>query len=190
MRRLALLLVLVAAACTETDPIRLYILPPAPERGTPGGGFEGQVVGLSTLTLPQYAEESRLTVLGAGLTAVQLDDDRWAVALPDAATQVLAQALAQRTGATVLAEPWPVETRADMRIDVLADRFVGRSDGSVEFSGEFRISHPRLRGDVLAQRFAITVPASGVGLEGLAAGHAVALAGLADQLAETLAATF
>ncbi len=188
MRHLILILTLLTASCADPVPVRLYLLPPAPERGADGGGFERSVIGLSTLELPLYAEDARMTVLGPGLVALQKDDDRWAVELPEAATSVLAVALARRTGATVLAEPWPVEARADMRIDVLADRFIGRDDGTVEFAGEFRIAHARFGDRVISRRFSITAPPSGEGLEGIATSHALALAGLADQIAETMTA--
>lgn len=190
MTRTLLLFILMLGACAPTAPVRLYLLPEAPERGAAGGGFEGQVIGLSTISMPLYAGDARLTLLGPGLVATQLDDDRWAVSLPEASTSVLAQALARRTGATVLAEPWPADARADMRIDVLAERFVGREDGTVELSGEFRVAHPRLRDSVLAQRFSIQAPTSGEGLEGIAASHALALAGLADQIGEAITAAF
>lgn len=181
------LAILLASGCGSGEPVRLWLLPPAPDRGAPGDAFAGQTIGLSTIVLPLYGEEQRITVLGPGLAATQAEDDRWAVLLSDAATSVLAEALAARTGATVLGEPFPLEARADMRIDVLATEFIGTEAGTVRLAGEFRVAHSALGGRVYAERFRIETPRMGPGFQRLAEGHAMALAGLADLVAEALA---
>ena len=54
----------------------------------------------------------------------------------------LARGLSDRTGAAAV-EPWPLNTPAEVRLDVRVDQSYARADGVFEFSGQYAVSSPR-----------------------------------------------
>lgn len=190
-RSLAAAAVLTLGACAELNPPTLHLLPGLPAHAAAGGGAVArEQIALSRIALPDYAEDSAIAFLTGETTLTRSVDERWADPLARAATAALASALSERTGALVLAEPWPPEFDPTLRIDVLADRFVGELGGPVAFTGEVRVADARMRGLAVVRRFDIVAPGAGPGFDGVVRAHADAVALLADEIAAALEARY
>lgn len=184
-------LALALGACAELNPPTLHLLPEPPaQAAATGGAVAREPIALSRIALPDYAEDSAIAYLTGATTVARAMDDRWADPLARSATAALASALTARTGALVLAEPWPPEFDPTLRIDVLVDQFVGALGGPVTLTGEVRVADARMRGLAVVRRFAIAAPSGGEGFDGVARAHADAVARLADEIAAALEARY
>ncbi len=182
---------LMLSGCAELNPPTLHLLPGlVAHEGAGGGAVSREQIALSRIALPDYAEDNAIAFLTGATTVARSMDERWADPLARAATAALANALSGRTGALVLAEPWPPEFDPTLRIDVLVDQFVGALGGLVTLSGEVRVADARQRGLAVVRRFDITAPATGAGFDGVVRGHAEAVGLLADEIAAALEARY
>ena len=195
LRMLSLALAgLVLAGCSILRPPQLFLMEPAPAAERTVAGLETRLIVVPRLSLPAYAADTRIAVLTAdeaGMPAVAQAGDRvWADAPERALTIGLSRALAARTGAPVLAEPWPVEAVPDLKIEVVVDRLLGAEGGALALTGVYRVIDLRRNGLAIVRDFDIAAEAPGPGIEGLAAAHALALGRLADAVAAALAERF
>jgi uncharacterized lipoprotein YmbA len=174
------------AACSgislPAGPPTLHLLPdpPAPAETRP---FTGAIA-VSRVSLPEYADVSGIAAMDADGSVERSVEHLWADPPARAITIALARALADRTGAAALAEPWPLEFSPARRVDVIADRMIAGRDGSLRFSGEYRIADGG--GLRTVRRFDLAVDAEGEGYPAIAAAHAEATARLADAIAADL----
>jgi len=191
LRPLAAAFALSLGACAELNPPTLHLLPTAPvHAAATDSAVAREQIALSRIALPDYAEDSAIAYLTGATTVARSVDERWADPLARTATAALAGALTARTGALVLAEPWPPEFDPTLRIDVLVDQFVGALGGPVTLSGEVRVADARMRGLAVVRRFDIAAPSGGEGFDGVARAHADAVARLADEIAAALEARY
>jgi hypothetical protein len=158
---------------------------PDPPRPAVAAPASGRSVAVSALSLPAYADRAGVARVGPDGRAAQSVDEQWGDPLGRAATLAFARALAERTGALALAEPWPPEFAPDARVDVIVTRLIADAD-TLRFDGEYRVATARGPALAAARRFAITAPVAGPGLDALGAAHAAALAALAEEVAPTL----
>lgn len=175
---------LVLAGC-GADPA-YYLLPPpqaAPERIDVAPAS----VAVAEISLPSYAEANEIAVL-METGAVMLNQDAlWADTPRRALTRHLVAALQARIDAEIGGEPWPELDRPALRLEVIADRLIGRNDGTVEFAGTFTIVAPESGRIVASDRFAQAIPITQEGYDGLLSAHARAIDVLADLIAARIA---
>ena len=96
-------------------------------------------LGLETVALPGYVEDSSVVGRGAAGTLVVDGGARWSEA-PDAAlTRTLAESLRLRSGASVLVEPLPRGFEPEARIEVVVDRLLRGASGGAELGGQVRL---------------------------------------------------
>ena len=169
---------LALGACANPD---YYLLPPP----QPVARLAAPVssIAVAEISLPAYAEALEIATL-AGPGAVTLNKNAlWADTPRRALTRHLVAALEARLRARVGTEPWPAFDGPGLRVEVIADRFVGAPGGTVEFAGQYIVVDNDSGRITASDRFAIAVPTGGGGYEALMAAHARAVEQLADMIA-------
>lgn len=170
------------AACADPD---YYLLPPP----QPAAGVAAPVssIVVAEMNLPTYVDALEI----ASQTedgAVRIDTEAlWADTPRRALTRHLVAALQTRLDAEVAVDPWPGFDRADVRIEVAADRLIGAVEGPLEFSGQYAVVEPESGRIVAIDRFHIDVPQQGEGYAALLTAHGIAVDRLADVIAARLA---
>jgi uncharacterized lipoprotein YmbA len=177
------MLALVLVACGPGP--SYYLLPPT----TPPVARQSSPVGsivVADLSLPTYADALEIAVLTGPETIDLVKASLWADTPRRALTRHLAAALDARLAARVGTEPWPGFDPPGLRVEVVVDRLIGASGGSLDFAGQYAIVSPTSGTIAAFDRFAITVPPEGEGYPGLLAAHARALDALADRIAASI----
>lgn len=177
---------LTLGACAGLVPSTMHLLPDPPGPAAGAARLSGATVAVSRISLPDYAERPEVATLTTASAAVQSTDHIWADPLSRSASAALARALADRGAELALAEPWPLEFYPDLRVDVIADQFIGALNGEVRFTGEFRVAESR-GSLLLGQRFDLSTPTGAPGFDALAQAHARLIGLLADEIAAALA---
>jgi uncharacterized protein len=173
---------LIVAGC-GADP-DYYLLPPPAEQMRLATPADSLVV--MNMSLPAYAEAIEIaTVAESG--AVELDQTSlWADTPQRALTRHLVATLQQSLDAEVAGDPWPGFQDPDLRLEVVADRFIGAIDGSVVFSGQYLLVAPESGAIVASERFNIYEAVEGAGYQPLLAAHARAVETLAVGIARRI----
>ncbi|WP_102224331.1 PqiC family protein [Acidimangrovimonas sediminis] len=179
-------LVLSLAACTALAGCfgatpNLYLMdPPAAARSMPDrlGRVEVQKV-----NLPQYASAPEIATQQAGGTLKGAKNDLWADTPSDAITRILADQISQLSGATALAEPWPLNDGPDRRLQVRIGQIFAGSDGQLHLSGRYFVIPAGAVGRGRVRNFDISVPLAGTGAADVAKAQAAALHQLAVRIA-------
>lgn len=99
-------------------------------------------------------------------------------------TRVVARALSATTGSAVVIEPWPLDTRPILRVDIEVDYFTGQLDGDLRLEGQYRVVPAT--GAPLNRTFSLTERSSGDGFQDLVDRHLRALEALARKIASDL----
>lgn len=175
---------LLLAGC-GADP-EYFLLPP-PQATQTRVDVAPASVAVAEIGLPSYAEAAEIAVLMDTGSVMLNDDALWADTPRRALTRHLVSALQARVDAEVGGEPWPELDRPALRLEVIADRLIGRNDGILEFTGTYTIVAPESGRIVASDRFAQSVPITRPGYEGLLAAHARAIDMLADVVAARIA---
>ncbi len=181
MRTLSLALLVLLAGCSNPMKTGRYLIeaPPA-ARELPNRIGTAELLEVS---LPEYAAAGEVAwqsadgAVRAGGRELWADDPKRAVSL------TLARAISDVSGATVIAEPWPLAEPPRHRLDVRVERALAGSDGVYRLSGRYFLSDERLSGSNLARSFDIRVPLAGEGPGPIAQAQAAALGRLARQIA-------
>lgn len=177
---------LAACAPGRGDRAMYLIDPPAPADRVPDrlGRIE-----LREVVLPQYAAGQEMLrqdgtgALRGDLAAV------WADAPGRGLTQALATQISHVSGATALAQPWPLATPPDRVLEIRIDRIFAGHDGAFHLSGQYFIA-PRDAGRDIVRGFDISEPikpAPAAGAAPTAAAVAAAQAGALQALARQIA---
>ncbi len=139
------------------------------------------------VTLPSYAAASEIVqqqpdgALRPVAKAVWADDPTGAV------TRILARNLDAGTTAVAAAEPWPLDTPAQVRVEVRVDRMVAQLDGTFRMTGQFSVAAPLGAIRESITRFDIVQPITGEGPGEIAQASSAALSQLAQQIAQEIA---
>lgn len=184
-RTIATVLTLAAlAGCTSDADIARVMLEAdtstARVRGAPA------FIELRTVALPLYAKAEQIPVLTKDGSVRVTSDQIWADA-PDAAlTSMLARNLAQITGSTVAAEPWPLEKYPDARIEVRVDQLIASLGGVLKFNGTYFVTS--VSGDLRekAERFAFEIPVAGQDYIAVSRANAEAVRLLSEAIAKRI----
>ena len=129
----------LAAGCASGPPAPRYLLEPAAVDRVEPLPRALDALGLETVTLPGYVEDSSVVGRGPGGTLAIDEGARWSEA-PDAAlTRTLAESLRLRSGASVLVEPLPRGFEPEARIEIVVDRLLRDEGGGAELGGQARL---------------------------------------------------
>ncbi|WP_226622432.1 membrane integrity-associated transporter subunit PqiC [Alloyangia pacifica] len=178
-----LLLPMLAAACSGPEPrYRMDSAPPAASMRLAVGTLEVREV-----SLPAYADASEILLEDASGAMTQVEDALWADDPRRAMTQTLAERLGVISGATVAAEPWPLEEPAQAAVHVRVSEAVASASGSFRLKGQYALSsYDRVIRERVS-RFEITVPLQAASAGAIADAAGRATAQLADRIASDLA---
>lgn len=162
------------------EPTLYLVTPPAPEARLPDrlGRVE-----LREVMLPQYATGPEVTLQEPGGALRAQRKDLWADAPATAITGVLAAQISAISGATAVAEPWPLSTPPDRRLEVRVAQILAGADGLFHLSGQYFVAPLAGAGRDIARPFTITEPLDGADAAAVASAQARALQKLAAQIA-------
>lgn len=174
-------LVALAGCSSPTDTAR-YPLDPAPAtKSLPNRIGTAE---LREVSLPQYASGQEIAYQTAD-GALRSDPKQiWADDPPRAMTLALAREISALSGATVIAEPWPLADMPARRIEVRVEQFLPGSDGVVRLSGAYYVTPAAGASADVVRRFDLRQPIAGEGPAAIAAAQSAAVAALAAQIAQ------
>lgn len=170
-------------ACSGSNDAR-YLIAATP--GEPVKNLSSRSIEVRLLSLPTYASASEIVSEGEGGALFNEDRAQWADDPARGMSVALARGLSDRTGAAVAVEPWPLNTPADVRLDVRVDQSYARADGVFEFSGQYAVSSPEGRVREFVKRFDIETPVAELGPAAAARALSAALAELSRQVASSM----
>lgn len=168
--------------------VRLPVDPPGPE-APPGAPVAGVWQLMAPLTLPGHLDREALLV-PQGATGLQgLGGARWAEPLRDAVPRLLRRDLERAFGAPLWAAPLPpgVRPTRQLRIDLLA--FDITADGrAVALAARWSLADPQGATAPVLHTARFDTPAGGADAEALVLAHRLALARLAQRVADSVRA--
>ncbi|KGJ03375.1 hypothetical protein SAMN04487972_12242 [Paracoccus halophilus] len=184
MRLFLLPLVSVAllGACSNGESTARYLIDPPI-----GGERVANRLGTAELmdvSLPEYAASDEVA-WQTGDGAVRSNTGQlWADNPQRAFTQTLARAISDISGATVIAEPWPLAEPPRRRLQVRVEKALAQADGIYRLSGRYFVADDAAGGANQARSFDISVPLAGDGDPAeIARAQSQAIAWLARQIA-------
>lgn len=180
--RYVILAVLALAACSDATKTQKWLIdPPVPA----GAGDRIGSAELRDVSLPEYAADQEVAFQTADGAVRSGPDDVWADSPQRAVTQSLARAISEASGATVIAEPWPLAEPPLRRIDVRVATALAGADGNYRLAGRYFIADEAVGGNNLARSFDIIVPMATDGPLGarISRAQSAALGQLAGQIA-------
>lgn len=136
--RLALTVaVLGLAACNGTGTERYVVDPPTSPRITSDqlGPTE-----LATVSLPDYAAADPIPWQDAGGAVRSNSKVIWADKPERAFTETLARTISEMSGASVIAEPWPLASPPQHKLDVRVEQALASNDGFFRLKGRYFLS--------------------------------------------------
>ena len=143
------------AACSNGEKTARYLIdPPVSGERLPNrlGTTE-----LKDVSLPEYASGDEVSWQSAD-GAVRSNTKRlWADNPQRAFTLTLARAISDLSGATVIAEPWPLAEPPRRRVEVRVEKALAQRDGVYRLSGAYYVSNDAAGGANHARRFDIAV---------------------------------
>lgn len=183
----ALLPALLAGCSNPEDTARYLIDPPRAAANLPN---RLGTVELKDVSLPQYASGDEVAWQSTDGAVRSTPDDLWADSPRRAFTQTLASEISAISGATVIAEPWPLSNAPDSKLDVRVDKALAQADGIYRLTGRYFLSDESLDGgDSHVRSFDIAVPlaraedSDAIAAGAVAAAQSQAIAQLAAQIA-------
>ena len=144
-------------------------------------------VELRDVSLPSYATVSEILVQAPDGSVQRVSGAIWADDPVRAVTIALAAALDQGTTATVAAEPWPLQSRPAVRLDVRVARMLARNDGQFELSGQYAVAAPERAIRESVEPFSIMVPLADTSPASVAAAAGTSITQLSRDIAARLA---
>lgn len=138
---------------------------------------------LKDVSLPEYAAGDEVA-WQSGDGAVRLDSKKlWADSPQRAVTMSLARAISDISGATVIAEPWPLSEPPRRKIEVRVEKALAQAGGSYRMAGRYFVSDDRAGGANQARSFDISIPLASEDPAAIARAQSQAIAQLARQIA-------
>lgn len=182
--RLILPVMLMAALAGCSDPMKTgrYLIE-APQTGREVTNRIGTAE-LLDVSLPEYARADEVAWQTADGAVRATSRQLWADDPQRAFTLTLARAISDISGATVIAEPWPLTEPPRHKLDVRVERALAGANGVYRLAGRYFLSDDRASGANLARGFDIRVPIAGEGPGAIAEAQAQALGALARQIAQ------
>ena len=181
-RTLALALLPLLAACGDSN-ARYLVDAPVPAQQQ---RVRVSTVEMREVTLPAYAAASEILVQQADGALRPVRNAIWAEDPTRGVTLALARNLDAAASATVMAEPWTLERRPDVQVDVRIERMVAQNDGLYRLAGQYAIASPDLVIRESVGRFDISQPLADTDPASVARATGAALMTLSQQIAGRL----
>jgi uncharacterized lipoprotein YmbA len=172
------------AGCATTPPSRFYILSPVTADAAAQPAGPATAIGVGPVELPKYLDRPQIAVRSGANELFYDETHRWAEALQDNVTTVLAENLARLVPTDrVTVFPWGRTTTIDYQVIAEFSRFDADAGGNVVLSATWKLYHEQDR-EVLAQKKTeITEPVDGTGYTNIVAAQSRALASLSREIA-------
>ena len=184
MRNTVFLMICLSVLGACSDPLstgRYMIDPPTAEKTLPNRLGKAE---LREVSLPQYASDQEIVWQTEDGALRSTSKNVWADNPARAMTLALARQISAVSGATVIAEPWPLSQEPDRRIEVRVEQVLPRADGVLRMSGIYFVSLAGYgAGRDVVHRFDIEVPVEGEGPGFIAKAQSAAIGQLAEQIA-------
>lgn len=160
MRLVISLLALAAlAGCSNPEKTARFLIdPPTPAVRVANALGTAE---LRDVSLPEYAGAGEVSWQTADGAVRSTPRDLWADRPERAFTLSLARAISEMSGATVIAEPWPLAEPPRRRIEVRVEKALAQRDGIYRLSGRYYVSQDSAGGTNHARGFDIAVPLAG-----------------------------
>jgi len=177
--------------CAGTAPERHYRLAPAGAAAAlpalPALPMPLPVVAVAPVSVPELVDRPQIVTLGPGAQVFLSEQHRWAEPLKLAIGRLVAERLAVALGgALVWAYPAEVGAEAGYRVNLAVQRFDSEPGVAAQTTALWTVQ--RLAdGQQRPGRSALRTTPADASLDALAAAHAQALTGIADQIARDIA---
>lgn len=151
------LLVLAAlAGCSNPEKTGRYLIdPPTPQARVANNLGTAE---LRDVSLPEYAASGEVAWQTADGAVRSNPRNLWADNPERAFTLTLARAISDMSGATVIAEPWPLAEPPRRRVEVRVEKALAELDGIYRLNGRYYVSQDSAGGTNHARSFDIAVP--------------------------------
>ncbi|MFC3569612.1 PqiC family protein [Paracoccus simplex] len=168
-------------ACSNGEKTARYLIdPPA------GGARVPDRLGtaeLKDVSLPEYASGDELSWQSADGAVRSNTKQLWADNPQRAFTLALARSISDLSGATVIAEPWPLSEPPRRTLEVRVEKALAQADGLYRLTGRYFVGDSAAGGINQARSFDISVPLADTGPAAIARAQSQAIARLAGQIA-------
>lgn len=172
---------LALSACSNPEQTGRFLIDP-PSAGTQLPNRLGSAE-LKDVSLPDYAADQEVMWQTADGAVRSTPDNLWADNPQRAFTQTLARAISDASGATVIAEPWPLAEPPQRGLEVRVEKALAQADGTYRLTGRYFVSDAEGGGANHARSFDIAVPLASDQPSAVAAALSQAIADLAQQIA-------
>ena len=170
------------AGCSNPEKTGRYLIdPPTPPIRV--ANQLGPTVELRDVSLPDYASGQEVSWQSADGAVRSTPDNLWADNPERAVTLTLARAISDVSGATVIAEPWPLGEPAERRLEVRVEKALAQADGIYRLVGRYFVANTSSGGTNSARSFDISVPLVDANPQTIAVAQSTALSILAQQIA-------
>lgn len=147
---------LVLAGCSNPEATGRYLIdPPTPPMRVANNLGTAE---LRDVSLPEYAASGEVAWQTADGAVRSNTKSLWADKPERGFTLALARAISDMSGATVIAEPWPLAEPPRRRIEVRVEQALAGMDGVYRLGGRYYVAQDSAGGANHARSFAIAVP--------------------------------
>ncbi len=169
-------------ACSNGEKTARYLIDPP----VTGGSVPNRLgtAELKDVSLPEYAAAGEVSWQTADGAVRSNTKELWADNPQRAVTQSLARAISDVSGATVIAEPWPLAEPPRRKIEVRVEQALARADGIYRLSGRYFVADSGAGGANQARSFDISVPLADDKPATIARAQSQAVGQLARQIAQ------
>ncbi|MFD1880645.1 PqiC family protein [Paracoccus pacificus] len=172
----------ILAGCSNPEKTGRYLIDP-PDSGKRLANRLGTAE-LRDVSLPEYAAGQEVAWQTPDGAVRSVPDQLWADSPQRAFTLTLAGRISDISGATVIAEPWPLGAPPDRRLEVRVEKALAGADGMYRLEGRYFVSNSSYTsGNDLTRKFNIVVPLGAEGPGAIARAQSNAIGQLADQIA-------
>lgn len=169
-------------ACSNGEKTARYLIDPPLTGGTVPNRLG--TAELKDVSLPEYAAAGEVSWQTADGAVRSNTKELWADNPQRAFTQSLARTISDVSGATVIAEPWPLAEPPRRKIEVRVEQALARADGLYRLSGRYFVADDGTGGANQARGFDISVPLADDKPGTIARAQSQAIAQLARQIAQ------
>ncbi len=177
------------AGCAAAPPSRFYILSHVEADASAQPAGRAVAIGVGPVELPMYLDRPQIAVRSGAHELLYSETHRWAEALQDNVTDVLAENLAILVPTdNVAVFPWGRSTTIDYQAVAEVSRFDADASGNVVLSVNWKLYRERSREVVAQKKTAFTEPVGGTGYTEIVAAQSRALAALSREIAGAIRA--
>ncbi|MFT4011911.1 MAG: PqiC family protein [Paracoccus sp. (in: a-proteobacteria)] len=183
MRQILISTVLLAllAGCSNGEKTARYLIdPPVSGERLPNRLGTAE---LKDVSLPDYASAGEVSWQSPDGAVRSNTKELWADNPQRAFTLTLARTISDMSGATVIAEPWPLSEPPRRTLEVRVEKALAQANGSYRLSGRYFVGDGGTGGTNQARSFDISIPIQDTAPAEVARAQSLAIAQLARQIA-------